>query len=1093
MIEVVKKKNKNNGRLWWQEGNIIDDMGIEEYIKATKKLKGKIELRVNEIMMNEYMMPNMNLGNDHTDAFEDKKISLWRENGESMGTIPVAGTDSGDNIERKRCIKWLRGHANTITGAMHNCKDEHSASISLSGDLILHNLALEAKAAELKDPNEQVLRVLDYSRNSRHLLVTAGDDGTLHLWDTTGRSPKVSWLKQHSAPTAGISFSSDDKIIASVGLDKKLYTYDPGTSNGPVVFYDICGKPQPLTVLRACSSSEMTSLLVAKPVFIDETTCKAETALLGDAVGDSILMPDPLPSVTSSSVSLSTAVSGSRRNSRSGPSAEASSLTVGGTGSVSRTQSLPSGEETPQRSYLRPGGPLARLHAPRSSYNFKDDMEVFSPLVDVQPITPSLDKLWDGHEGAKKDHLPIDKKPSSMLFPSSSRRFPYAEDGANEHSVFDWKSSSTSKQDDARSFALVGSTPSPSSKSEDSSITPPEACGGEKLSDKFALLRQPLNMPSRYGMSTSSGLTSSSMYSGLQDVSPEHLSSSFPSLSLGTKGILGSGNLDSSRTSSLTLTHREPRRTYADRISTTSGTSLSAGSPKTKKTGAETKEELLSNFLSRSDTSAVVEPEIPPAINKSSSMIKSYFNALSPPKPSLILAKYGFDKVRTVCAVLIETAKCPQPDPPQGSNFTLQLFQRTLEESLDSFQKSIHEDMRNLHIEILRQFHIQEKPVVCGISSLGYDHTEILGNTLEEIAGEKAGIFKYGVPAFTVPQPDEAMRVLEENASKLDVELPSRIQPGIDGFEAFCFTNYVSFICSTKVPLHVVPPLDASLLNGLKLGLEGEHQYMNAGLAVALSSTWLQRTSQLGINYLDTTIVPDRYTNSETSGDLVFYLDGAHSPESMEICARWFSLAIKEENQQETFDFQPPNSSGSSNGLPQRQHDGKIRKNSAQILLFNCMSVRDPQLLLPSLMKTCARHGVYFKKALFLPNASVYNKVGSHALPPTETQIDLSWQFALQRVWENLMLEISSLSKASCYFLNSLAGEAKNTDNASEDVKDDTELSARSCENSAVFSSLPLAIKWLRDSVQQNQSLRFQVLVTGSLHLIGDVLKIVKK
>lgn len=48
--------------------------------------------------------------------------------------------------------------------------------------------------------------------------------------------------------------------------------------------------------------------------------------------------------------------------------------------------------------------------------------------------------------------------------------------------------------------------------------------------------------------------------------------------------------------------------------------------------------------------------------------------------------------------------------------------------------------------------------------------------------------------------------------------------------------------------------------------------------------------------------------------------------------------------------------------------------------------------------------GVYFKKALFVPNASVYNKVGSHALPPTETQIDLSWQFALQRVWENLML-----------------------------------------------------------------------------------------
>lgn len=49
-----------------------------------------------------------------------------------------------------------------------------------------------------------------------------------------------------------------------------------------------------------------------------------------------------------------------------------------------------------------------------------------------------------------------------------------------------------------------------------------------------------------------------------------------------------------------------------------------------------------------------------------------------------------------------------QTDSQQGNSFTLQLFQRTLEETLASFQKSIHDDMRNLHIEILRQFHMQE-------------------------------------------------------------------------------------------------------------------------------------------------------------------------------------------------------------------------------------------------------------------------------------------------------------------------------------------------------------------------------------------------
>ena len=48
----------------------------------------------------------------------------------------------------------------------------------------------------------------------------------------------------------------------------------------------------------------------------------------------------------------------------------------------------------------------------------------------------------------------------------------------------------------------------------------------------------------------------------------------------------------------------------------------------------------------------------------------------------------------------------------------------------------------------------------------------------------------------------------------------------------------------------MVPPLDGNLLNGLKLGLEGEHQYLNAGLAIALCSTWLQKTGHSEVTYL---------------------------------------------------------------------------------------------------------------------------------------------------------------------------------------------------------------------------------------------------
>ncbi|XP_024976456.1 folylpolyglutamate synthase isoform X8 [Cynara cardunculus var. scolymus] len=366
---------------------------------------------------------------------------------------------------------------------------------------------------------------------------------------------------------------------------------------------------------------------------------------------------------------------------------------------------------------------------------------------------------------------------------------------------------------------------------------------------------------------------------------------------------------------------------------------------------------------------------------------------------------------------------------------------------------------------------VVQTPVVCGIASLGYDHMEILGNTLGAIAGEKAGIFKKGVPAFTVPQPEEAMQVLKEKASQLDV------------------------------PLQVANPLDSKLLNGLHLGLVGDHQYVNAGLAIKLCSTWLQRTGHLEADFMDQTsslprqfinglttatlqgraqIIPDPSFDIESPGDLVFYLDGAHSPESMEVCANWFSLAIKDDRQQSCSSNQEHDNSRTSNELAPLNPGKTSGKDSAQILLFNCMSVRDPQLLFPRLVKTCVGHGINFNKALFVPNMSLYTKVGSStSLPPTDSVVDLSWQLTLQRVWENIIC--------------GERGYNNNADLVSVENKDHTETIVKSCENSMVFSSLPLAIKWLRDAAKHNKSVRLQVLVTGSLHMVGDVIKLLRK
>ena len=64
-------------------------------------------------------------------------------------------------------------------------------------------------------------------------------------------------------------------------------------------------------------------------------------------------------------------------------------------------------------------------------------------------------------------------------------------------------------------------------------------------------------------------------------------------------------------------------------------------------------------------------------------------------------------------------------------------------------------------------------PAVTAITPIGFDHQQYLGNTLAEIAGEKAGIIKPNIPVVVAPQPQEAMPVITACAKELDAPLVS--------------------------------------------------------------------------------------------------------------------------------------------------------------------------------------------------------------------------------------------------------------------------------------------------------------------------------
>ncbi len=118
-------------------------------------------------------------------------------------------------------------------------------------------------------------------------------------------------------------------------------------------------------------------------------------------------------------------------------------------------------------------------------------------------------------------------------------------------------------------------------------------------------------------------------------------------------------------------------------------------------------------------------------------------------------------------------------------------------------------------------------PEASVVTSIDLDHTKLLGSTVEEIAAEKAGIFKKDVPAFIFESEPAIERVLVECAEKAGA--PIRIvNKDIDYSARFCVTEDIG--PHTRVCLYT----KTSRLEHLPVPLPGEHQASNCGLALAV-------------------------------------------------------------------------------------------------------------------------------------------------------------------------------------------------------------------------------------------------------------------
>ena len=160
-------------------------------------------------------------------------------------------------------------------------------------------------------------------------------------------------------------------------------------------------------------------------------------------------------------------------------------------------------------------------------------------------------------------------------------------------------------------------------------------------------------------------------------------------------------------------------------------------------------------------------------------------------------------------------------------------------------------------------------PLISVITNVGYDHTEVLGETLGQIAAEKAGIIKPKIPVVTAVQREEPLTVIEETAANLQAPL-YRL-----GHE---FTYNRNWFTLDEQSLDYS---DAHLqLADLRLQLMGAHQCQNAATALAVISQLRQNgyaiTEQACREGLATTRWPGRLEVMRKQP--LVLVDGAHNP-----------------------------------------------------------------------------------------------------------------------------------------------------------------------------------------------------------------------
>ena len=161
-----------------------------------------------------------------------------------------------------------------------------------------------------------------------------------------------------------------------------------------------------------------------------------------------------------------------------------------------------------------------------------------------------------------------------------------------------------------------------------------------------------------------------------------------------------------------------------------------------------------------------------------------------------------------------------------------------------------------------------EEPVCTVLTQIGLDHTDILGETVEEIARDKAHIVKPGVPIISESAEREIKEIIREAALKNNSEF-------IDASAFDCVTVDES-LCEIKAGTVFTADVCGKHFEKLEISMLGEHQVANAIVAIAASLVSADVTEDNIREGLKTAFNPGRFEILQDTKPYII-LDGAHN------------------------------------------------------------------------------------------------------------------------------------------------------------------------------------------------------------------------